>query len=112
MDLVIRNARLTDAAPDAPLTDIGITRGRITAIDAHLPGKGATEFDAAGRLTCPGLIESHIHLDKSRIIDRCAPQERRTLSPVNGVTPIKDSMTVEDNRQRAERTLQIGRAHV
>jgi len=106
MDLVIRNARLADAAPDAPLTDIGITRGRITAIDAHLPGKGATEFDAAGRLTCPGLIESHIHLDKSRIIDRCAPQERRTLSPVKGVMPIKDSMTVEDNRQRAERTLQ------
>jgi cytosine deaminase len=55
---------------------------------------------------CPGLVESHIHLDKSRIIDRCAPQERATLSPVKGVTPLKASMTVEDVYKRAAQTLE------
>src|SRR5204863_2718844 len=43
---------------------------------------------------------------KSRIIDRCAPQERKTLSPVKGVSPLKASMSVEDVRARVERTLQ------
>src|SRR5205823_6154834 len=66
----------------------------------------AEVYDAKGCLACPGLIETHIHLDKSRIIDRCAPQERKTLSPVKGVSPLKASMSVEDVRARVERTLQ------
>lgn len=105
MDLTIRNARLAGLAADHPPVDIGIEHGRIAAIGPGLPATGAS-FDARGRLACPGLIETHIHLDKSRVIDRCAPQDKRTLSPVKGVTPIKDSMTVEDTRMRAERTLQ------
>jgi len=66
----------------------------------------AQVYDAEERLVCPGLVESHIHLDKSRIIDRCAPQERATLSPVKGVTPLKASMTVEDVYKRAAQTLE------
>src|SRR5262249_1489417 len=62
-------------------------------------------YDAQGRLACPGLIETHIHIDKSRIIDRCAPQPRKELSPVKGVTPLKPAMTVEDVYARASRTL-------
>src|SRR5258705_10694818 len=103
LDLIIRNARLSDRAGE-PL-DIGVENGRIVAIE-HAIVADAPEHDAQGRLACPGLIETHIHLDKSRIIERCAPQERRTLSPVFGVTPLKESMTVEDVRMRAERTLE------
>src|SRR4029077_21176826 len=69
-------------------------------------GPGAPVYCARGGPGCPGLIETHIHLDKSRIIDRCAPQERSRLSPVTSVKPLKKSMTVEDVRARAERTLQ------
>jgi cytosine deaminase len=104
MDLIVRNARLSDRPDDGPL-DIGIDHGRIVAITRGLAAD-AQVYDAAGRLTCPGLIETHIHLDKSRIIDRCAPQERATLSPVFGVTPVKKTMTVEDVRARAARTLE------
>src|SRR6202011_5075939 len=103
MDLIIRNARLSDRAGQ-PL-DIGIEAGRIVAIERGIVADAA-EYDAQGRLACPGLIETHIHLDKSRIIDRCAPQERSRLSPVTSVKPLKKSMTVEDVRARAERTLQ------
>lgn len=102
MDLIIRNARLPDRA--APV-DVGITGDRIVAIEPRLAAD-APGFDAQGRLACAGLIETHIHLDKSRIIERCAPQERRTLSPVIGVAPLKKSMTVEDVRERAARTLE------
>jgi cytosine/creatinine deaminase len=104
VDLVIRNARLYDRLSDGPL-DIGIERGRIVAIARGLSAE-AEVYDAEGHLVCPGLIETHIHLDKSRIIDRCAPQERSQLSPVKGVTPLKKGMSVEDVRLRAERTLE------
>jgi cytosine deaminase len=103
MDLVIRNARLFDR-PDAP-RDIGIANGRIVAIEPAIAAD-APAYDAGGCLACPGLIESHIHLDKSRIIDRCTPQDRRSLSPVKGVTPLKPAMSVEDIRTRAAATLE------
>ncbi len=103
MDFIIRNARLSDR-PDEPL-DIGIAHGRIAAIERGLSADAAS-YDAQGLLACPGLIESHIHLDKSRIIDRCAPQERKTLSPVFGVTPVKKTMTAEDVYARAKATLE------
>jgi cytosine deaminase len=102
VDLVIRNARL---AGQEALVDIGIARGRIAAIEPGITGDAAI-YDAGGMLACGGLIESHIHLDKSRIIDRCAPQERKTLSPVFGVTPVKKDMTVEDVHTRAAKTLE------
>jgi cytosine deaminase len=108
MDLIIRNARLADGSRgslDSPPVDIGIESGRIVAIGPGLAAD-AEAYDASGCLACPGLIESHIHLDKSRIIERCAPQDRRTLSPVLGVTPLKKGMSVEDVRMRAERTLE------
>jgi cytosine/creatinine deaminase len=104
MDLLIRNARLADRASDDPV-DIGVGNGRIVAIARGLVAD-AQVYDAEERLVCPGLVESHIHLDKSRIIDRCAPQERATLSPVKGVTPLKASMTVEDVYKRAAQTLE------
>src|SRR4051794_39563353 len=104
VDLIIRNARLFDRLSDGPL-DIGVEQGRIIAIERGISSE-ADVYDAKGYLVCPGLIETHIHLDKSRIIDRCAPQERSQLSPVKGVTPLKKSMSVEDIRTRAERTLE------
>jgi cytosine/creatinine deaminase len=103
MDLIIRNVRLADQRFDE-LTDIGIADGRIVAIEPGFSAE-AEIYDAEGRLACPGLIESHIHLDKSRIIERCTPQERAQLSPIKGVAPLKKSMTVEDIRGRAEQTL-------
>jgi cytosine deaminase len=108
-DLIVRNAFLADRPSDAPV-DIGVDGGRIVAIAGGLTGAGAV-YDAGGRLVCAGLVETHIHLDKSRIIDRCAPQERRSLSPVKGVAALKPAMSVEDVRARARRTLEQSIAH-
>ncbi len=104
MDLVIRNVRLSDAPEQAPV-DIGIAGGRIAAI---VPGLAAAaeSFDAGGRLACAGLVETHIHLDKSRIIERCGPEEGRDVAAVKRIRPLKPRFTVEDVRARAEKTLQ------
>jgi cytosine deaminase len=103
MQFILRNARLSDRVADGTF-DVGTDDGRIVAIERTLSAEGET-YDARGCLVCPGLIESHIHLDKSRIIERCAPAERHALSPVKAIAPLKKSMSVEDVRKRAERTL-------
>ena len=103
MDLIVCNARL----PDRPLEevwDIGAAGGKIVAIDRGLAGAADT-YDAGGRLACAGLIETHIHLDKSRIIDRCPPEAAREIGPMRQVAALKPSFTAEDVHARAERTL-------
>ena len=102
MDLVVSNARLADRLGDG-LLDIAIADGRVAAIGHGLAA--AERYDAGGRLVCAGLIETHIHLDKSRIIDRVAPPAGRQVNPVTAVAPLKPAMTVEDVRARAEATL-------
>jgi cytosine deaminase len=109
MDLIVRNARIVDH-PTAGLRDIGIERGRFAAIEPRLAVEGAS-YDAGGRLVCGGFVETHIHLDKSCIIDRCEPETGRQPSVVRRVAAVKKDFTVEDVRARARRTLEKCIAH-
>ena len=104
MDLIVRNARLAHA-PDAPPVDIGVAGGRIAAIETALQADGPV-FDAGGCLVCGGLVETHIHLDKSNIIDRCAPEAGRQATSMQRVAAVKQTFTVEDVYERASRTLE------
>jgi cytosine deaminase len=52
-------------------------------------------------------VESHFHLDKSRIADRCAPQkDRRATDHMARTSAIKHTFTVEDIYARASATLE------
>jgi cytosine deaminase len=102
MELIVKNVRRVTAPDD--MVDIAVADGKIAAISRGLTGK-CEIYDAGGRLACAGLIETHIHLDKSRIIDRCPLQEGRRVNPVTIVAPLKPAMTVEDIYSRAETTL-------
>jgi cytosine deaminase len=104
MDLIVRNARLS-SAPEDPPVDIGIAGGRIVAIEPHLAAD-ADAFDAEGCIVCPGFVETHIHLDKSCIIDRCTPEDGRQANAVPRVAAVKPTFTVEDVYDRASRTLE------
>jgi cytosine deaminase len=108
IDYVIRNARLAGAA-DA-LTDIGFAKGRIAALQPNLVCD-APSYDAEGCLCCGGLIETHIHLDKSRIIDRCSAETERGANAVKRVAAAKKTFTVEDVHARARETLEGCIAH-
>src|SRR5258708_31812489 len=103
MDLVIRNARLVGRLNEG-LLDIAVEDGRIAAIGRDIAAEGES-YDAGGRLVCGGLIESHIHLDKSRITDQCPLPDGRRVNPVTMVAPLKPAWTVEDVYGRAEKTL-------
>jgi len=105
LDLVLRGARIAGAEADAPPMDIGISDGRIVAIGSEI-APGAESLDLDGRLVSAGLVETHIHLDKSRIIERCAPAAGRARDHMQRVSAVKPGFTVEDVYARAADTLE------
>jgi len=101
MDLTLHGARLADA-PEEPL-DIGVHDGRVVALRPGLD-RGERALDLDGRLVLPGFCESHIHLDKSCILERCTL--RGGLAEAIGeVGELKADFTAEDVAARANRTL-------
>ena len=105
LDTVLRRARVAGAGADAPPMDIGIAGGRIAAVEPEI-GTEAEAFDLEGRLVSAGLVETHIHLDKSRIVDRCAPAAGRARDHMQRVAAVKPGFTVEDVYARAAGTLE------
>ncbi|HEY7244914.1 MAG TPA: amidohydrolase family protein [Xanthobacteraceae bacterium] len=103
MDLVLRNARLPNAGRD--LTDIGIRDGRIAALRPGLPAASET-IELGGRLVSSGFVETHIHLDKSGILDRCTSVRGDIEGAIAEVAKAKAAFTPEDVYKRASRTLE------
>jgi cytosine/creatinine deaminase len=109
MDLIIRNARLLQG-DELRVVDVGIRGSTVAAIEQTLPAE-AREFDAAGCLLVPGLIETHIHLDKTCILDRCRIEEGTVAEAVRETAAAKRNFSIEDVYARAKQTLQRCIAH-
>src|SRR5262249_16229398 len=103
MDLILRSARLVEA--DRRTTDIGIENGKIVAIQPELAAQGET-IDLGGRLVSSGFVETHIHLDKSCILDRCTSDRGDLEEAIGQVAKAKKAFTPEDVGARATRTLE------
>src|ERR1700747_2744452 len=104
MDLIIRNARILRDA-ELHRVDVGIDGSAIAAIEQNLQAE-AREIDAAGCLVVPGLIETHIHLDKTCILDRCRIEEGTVAEAARETAVAKRGFTVEDVYARAQQTLE------
>jgi cytosine deaminase len=109
LDQIIRRAQLPER-PAGELVDIGIKAGSIVAIDTHLAADAAA-YDAAGHLVCGGLIESHIHLDKGRLLEVVPAPIDRQVNPVRYSAGFKAGISAEDVYGRAERTLRESLLH-
>jgi cytosine deaminase len=105
MDLILRNARITDAVDPGALVDVGIEGGRIVHLGPRLVADGR-ELDVDGRLVVPGFVETHIHLDKSRLLDRCRSDEGTLEEAIAQVAAAKKAFTAEDVHRRAAATLE------
>ncbi len=104
LDYVIRNARLPGSSGE--LKDIGFSKGRVAAVEPKLVADSPS-YDAQGCLCCGGLCETHIHLDKSRIVDRCTPEvSRAEPNHMKRVQAAKPTFTVEDIYTRAKASLE------
>ena len=106
IDIVIRRADLGDGR--GPV-DIGIAGTRIAALEPSLACEAA-EVDLGGRLVLPGLVDTHVHLDKACLDARCAcggPLKEA----VRSVSEAKRHFTEADVYDRAARTLEMAIAH-
>lgn len=104
MDLVFRNARIAGRENEGP-THVAVKDGRIAAIGANVPAARET-VDLGGKLLSPGFVESHIHLDKSRVFDRAKLVSGKVPEAFREVLRLKGDFTAEDVRARAIQTLE------
>ena len=107
-DLILRNARI--AGRGAATFDIGIAAGKIAEIAEKIAADGPDEH-VGGRLVTPGFVETHIHLDKSCILDRCRSGEGTLQEAIAQVAAAKRAFTEDDVYARARRTLEKAIVH-
>jgi cytosine/creatinine deaminase len=103
LDFILRRARLD--ALDPEIVDIGVAGSRIVEITSHVAADAPSE-DLAGKLVVAGFVETHIHLDKSRILDRCNSREGTLAEAIAAVAAAKRAFTEEDIYARASSTLE------
>ncbi|HEX3538494.1 MAG TPA: amidohydrolase family protein [Stellaceae bacterium] len=100
LDRVIRNARLHDGR----VVDLGIAAGRIAAVSPDIEADGPA-VEAGGCLVVPGFVETHLHLDKTCILDRCNIVEGTVAEAVRETAAAKRAFTAEDVHARGSRLL-------
>lgn len=110
MDLILRACRIAGQADANALCDIGIDGGKIAAIAPRLEASGR-ELDLGGRLVTPPFCETHIHLDKSCILERCHSKKGTLDEAIAQVTEQKKAFTAEDVYRRACKTLEKAISH-
>jgi cytosine deaminase len=103
LDFILRHARIAGQEPRE--VDIGIAGGRIVEIASGIAADGPAE-DIAGKLVTAGFVESHIHLDKSCILDRCVSQEGTLDEAIAQVAAAKREFSEDDIYRRGCRTLE------
>ena len=66
-DLLIKGGRVIDPSVGLDgIRDIGITGGRIVAVEANLAGDATDTIDARGKIVAPGLIDIHSHAGRDK----------------------------------------------
>ena len=103
IDLILRNARIIGR--EGAFFDIAFADGRIAEI-APMIAADAPHEQLGGRLVHAGFVETHIHLDKSCILDRCTSDEGTLQEAIAQVAAAKRAFTEEDVYARARRTLE------
>ena len=107
LDLLLRQGRRADE--ERPV-DIAIASGRIVEIADRIAAD-APEERLDGRLVIAGFVESHIHLDKSSILDRCRCEQGTLEEAIASVATAKRSFTEADIYARAQRKLEKAIIH-
>jgi cytosine deaminase len=103
LDFILRNARI--AGGDGTTCDIAISGGKIADIQSSIAADAPAE-DVDGRLVTAGFVETHIHLDKSCILDRCKSEQGTLKEAIEQVAAAKRAFTEDDVYTRAHRTLE------
>lgn len=106
--IVFKNLRM----PDQPaiITELKVKQGKFVEAFTNavaLP----SEIDLGGRLVLPGLIETHIHLDKACIMNRCELNEGTLAEAVAKTSAAKADFTEADVYSRGAALLEKAITH-
>lgn len=107
-DLVIRNVRTRERGA---LVDIAVRDGKIATIGSSLRCEATEVFDGEGAFACGGFVDTHIHLDKACILDRCTICEGTLAEAVRETARAKVGFTDQDVYARAVRVVEKAIAH-
>lgn len=97
-DLIVKGGTL----PDGTTADIGITGGKITAIEAHLDAEAAEVIDASGDLVAPPFVDPHFHMDATLSYGK--PRLNASGTLLEGISlwgELRDIATVDEMVERA-----------
>ncbi|WP_201556415.1 hypothetical protein [Psychrobacter sp. 72-O-c] len=109
-DLIIKNARLMNRKE---LVNISIKDAYIIGIDDVANSQNnddtanKTVYDAKENFVCAGFYESHIHLDKACILDRCSVEQGDLQEAVEETGKAKKEFTEEDVFARASKLIEM-----
>ena len=105
MDIIIENARLEGHQDDNHIIDDSHTeRGE----DKDNENNDSTSiYDAKGNFVCAGFYESHIHLDKACILDRCSIESGDLEEAVNETGQAKEEFSEADVYKRASKVIEM-----
>ncbi|MGM8910049.1 amidohydrolase family protein [Psychrobacter sp. 1U1] len=114
-DLTIKNARLMDYQypvdihiKDGHIANIDVVEDYITDNESDKKSKTSKNvYDAKGSFVCSGFFESHIHLDKACILDRCSVQEGTLKEAVEETGKAKEHFTETDVFERASKVIEM-----
>ena len=107
-DLVIRNVRTEDSGP---LVDIAVSGGRIRKMAQKIRCEAVETHDGEGAFAFAGFVDSHIHLDKACILDRCTICEGTLPEAVLQTARAKAGFETEDVYARAARVVEKAVSH-
>lgn len=103
-DYILKNARLDDARE---LQDIALHGGKIAKIAHEITSPAHQVIDVQGKVVIPGLVESHIHLDKALIADRLENKSGTLQEAIKVTAQLKPTFTAQDVYERASKTLMM-----
>ena len=90
--------------------DIGVSGGRIAAIEPNLACEAA-EIEVGGKLVLPGFVDTHIHLDKACLLGRCGHDHASVAEAIAAVAAMKRDFTVEDVYARGASVIERAIVH-
>jgi cytosine deaminase len=107
-DLVIRNVRIEE---NGAFADIAVRNGRIVSLARNLRCEAVEDVDGEGAYAFSGFVDSHVHLDKACILDRCRICEGTLAEAVRETARVKAGFDEDDVYARAARVVERAISH-
>ncbi|WAL60832.1 cytosine deaminase [Thermocoleostomius sinensis] len=106
-EILLRHGKLLHPTEAPTEVDIAIANGKIAAIAPEIEQSAQLELDLQGQVVSPPFVESHIHLDSA--LTAGEPRWNQSGTLFEGIEIWRDrkqTLTIEDVKQRAIATLQ------